>query len=60
MRTCRWQDVHTILATFGAFILTQTVCTAERCWFKELNSSQVFRKMCYLKQVAKNIHMKET
>jgi hypothetical protein len=51
---------YTILATFGVFIVPQTVCTAEYFWSKELNSSQIFRKMCYLTQVAKNIHMKET
>ena len=51
---------YTFLATFGVFSVPQTVCTAEHCWCKKLNSSQIFRRMCYLKQVAKNLHMKET
>jgi hypothetical protein len=51
---------YTILARFGVFSVPQAVCTAERCWCKELNSSHVFRIMYYLKQVAKNLHMKET
>lgn len=51
---------YTILVTCGVFSVPQTVCTAERCWCKELNSSQIFRIMCNLKQVAKNLHMKDT
>jgi hypothetical protein len=48
------------LVVSGVFIVPQTMCTAGYCWCKELNSSQGFRKMCYLKQVAKILHMKET
>jgi len=51
---------YTILATFGVFSVSQTVCTVEHCWSKGLNSSQIFRKMFYLKEVAKNLHMRET
>jgi hypothetical protein len=59
MRTCKCTgDANLVMS--GVFIVPQTVCTAEHFWCKELNSSLGFRKMCYLKQVTKHLHMKET
>jgi len=34
--------------TIVVFSVPQTVCTAEHCWCKELNTSQIFLEKCVI------------